>query len=540
MHVLKRMFPVKFLILSLSLFLHPSHLWSAQFLSADEFGTYPIAVSVNGSSGVQAYYSRYVPNEVGHPRTGELIIFVPGFDLSTSGDAVHPGSIESANKTSRKVNIGHHVNAQGSFEKVSFNIISDIGSTVSLDRDYLVEYLADRYGYDVLVVDFVNKNQSMLKNSQALEALLTDPDGPVMGNYRRGYKSTIIGFSMGGLISRYTLTNIEHNAKVNPISLYVSLDSPHGGAYLPASLEVFSRNLERKVNNPLLYAAWITNELKRNARKSKKLYDSEAAKELLGVWIGDYYVWIDNENKNILKDRYVNIEKSYHNARHSLFHNFRLKLRDIGSYPKQSRNIAFSNGNYNGRTSLENPGGKSGSTRDGNHLLTIHLFHGTWLGNNTLVKTSFFDDPITSKTNCKIEIQPGSMNCPLLSMPPQLRNISSAPGSTSEALLDLAENFDRIGEKPIHGDEKIPEGEGLLTFVPVLSALDIPSTDWFRSAKDIWHLSPFDATYANERMNTSHSRLSSELLERLDSEILTTEKSRRNGVGATVVTALSF
>lgn len=51
------------------------------------------------------------------------------------------------------------------------------------------------------------------------------------------YKETMIGLSLGGVISRYALAHMESQGIEHGIDTYISVDSPHGGSNVPLSLQ---------------------------------------------------------------------------------------------------------------------------------------------------------------------------------------------------------------------------------------------------------------------------------------------------------------
>lgn len=67
------------------------------------------------------------------------------------------------------------------------------------------------------------------RNAKVLEALIDEVNATLTNNGSTE-KITISGPSMGGLISRYALVEMEQNNKTHNVGLWISFDSPHKGA----------------------------------------------------------------------------------------------------------------------------------------------------------------------------------------------------------------------------------------------------------------------------------------------------------------------
>lgn len=97
----------------------------------------------------------------------------------------------------------------------------------------LVEKLrAAPYGFDVTLVNFPNGADYVERNAMAVVALLQRENAKLAANGSTE-KISIIGPSMGGLVSRYALAYMEKNNIPHNTKLWVSFDSPHLGANIP-------------------------------------------------------------------------------------------------------------------------------------------------------------------------------------------------------------------------------------------------------------------------------------------------------------------
>ncbi len=132
---------------------------------------------------------------------------------------------------------------------------------------------------------------------------------------------TIIGPSMGGLITRYALRWMELNNLFHNCRLWASFDSPHQGANIALSAQAF-----------IAYAA---NYLKVTTAKEQKeqLLDAPAARQMLIRHYTDL--------------RTVNQAAFDNPGKYSLRDNFYTEINNLG-WPQNCRRIAIINGTING------------------------------------------------------------------------------------------------------------------------------------------------------------------------------------------------
>ncbi len=89
------------------------------------------------------------------------------------------------------------------------------------------------YGYDIVLIDFYDGAELMQKNAAIVEHILN-----LCNDYKVGKEPLVVaGASMGGQITRYALRDMEINNGDPCTRLWISLDSPHAGAYIPAALQ---------------------------------------------------------------------------------------------------------------------------------------------------------------------------------------------------------------------------------------------------------------------------------------------------------------
>lgn len=127
------------------------------------------------------------------------------------------------------------------------------------------------YGYDFVFVDFSNNTTYIENNAKLLENIINQVNANKTGNF----KSTVIGFSMGGLIARWCLKDMEDRSLQHQVENYVSYDAPHQGANIPLGLQyIFSEML-----NDMPYLAWFGGDL----GGVSNAFTSPAARQMLNL-----------------------------------------------------------------------------------------------------------------------------------------------------------------------------------------------------------------------------------------------------------------
>jgi hypothetical protein len=200
----------------------------------------------------------------------------------------------------------HSATRNGTFGWDAFSSGASTGQYAMLElMPYWIDTL-QQHGYDLILVDFYDGARDVRENAVLVEKVIN-----LCNAYKTSDESIVVaGASMGGLISRYALRNMEMQNKQHCARLYISLDTPHLGAYIPLSLQAtlhfmapFSSSAHSFVYDKLL---------------------RPAAQQLL------FYQW---GNPNPLQP--------------AKFLNFQSELNAMG-LPKNCRNIAIANGNKNG------------------------------------------------------------------------------------------------------------------------------------------------------------------------------------------------
>ena len=133
-------------------------------------------------------------------------IFIEGFDPGPFVDTV----------------LGEALGSIGQYGMTDIDMISYSAWEKSIKRN----------GYDLIYVNWNNSLADIRANAALLEKILN-----VINQHKHNNgsdeKNILMGHSMGGLISRYALCDMESKNAPHEVSTYISFDSPHLGANIP-------------------------------------------------------------------------------------------------------------------------------------------------------------------------------------------------------------------------------------------------------------------------------------------------------------------
>lgn len=175
-------------------------------------------------------------------------------------------------------------------------------------------------GYDVFCLNFNDAKRSMHSNKEVVKAMINKINEEKTGNF----EGVIIGESMGGILCRMALKEMENEGIDHQMGLYVSFDSPHKGANVPPGIQTGAIDaLDVGINDFILpffdiYGAIFGNIASSLALKAS--LNSVAAKQLLS--------------------RHVDSPLD--------FYFMQIYLSNLG-YPNKTRNVALINGNNQGK-----------------------------------------------------------------------------------------------------------------------------------------------------------------------------------------------
>lgn len=185
--------------------------------------------------------------------------------------------------------------------------------------------------YDIIYVDWDNGVDYLQKNAFALEAVIAWINSVKIGTE----KNVVLGQSMGGVITRYALADMEQSSLDHKTRLFVSHDAPQQGANIPVSVQYMFRHLTNLYNQ--IPTPWGT-QLVSIPFLENSILDQPATKQMLMNWVNPY----SNIDNNLSSNFYNELRNK--------------GLVSSGGYPLNCRNIAISNGAECGITQGFNAG----------------------------------------------------------------------------------------------------------------------------------------------------------------------------------------
>lgn len=188
--------------------------------------------------------------------------------------------------------------------------------------------------YDIIYINFNKGRDDLKRNAYLVEDIIkyVNAEKATVGSTAL---NVVIGQSMGGVIGRYALRDMEVLGQPHQTSLFVSHDAPQQGANIPLGVQYFARHLaDQFVSTPV-------------GTESINLADNAGT-----INIKDIQELLDAPGTKQLLSNYID---SSLNLNNTTFNSFQTELRNLG-YPMQTRNIAISNGNHCAAPQEFNPG----------------------------------------------------------------------------------------------------------------------------------------------------------------------------------------
>ncbi len=167
------------------------------------------------------------------------------------------------------------------------------------------------YGYDVVLLDFEDARRDIKRNAAVLKALIN-----LINTIKTGqHELVVMGASMGGLVARYALTQMEKESVDHNVRLMMCYDTPHQGATIPLGIQ--------KITEAIKFVRHFDDFFKdvKEFSNEWEALNSDAAKQMLVYHLDD--------------------------KRDVLYDDFREELKDMGNYPQRCRNVAIFDGSNN-------------------------------------------------------------------------------------------------------------------------------------------------------------------------------------------------
>lgn len=328
-------------------------------------------------------------------------------------------------------------------------------------------------GYDIVILDFFDGKQQIEDNADVLDKLITEVNTQLQTN-NSPHQLVIMGLSMGGLVARYTLAKREHNGIGHNTKTLITFDTPHKGANVPLGLQHMIDFWRTSLSFTLPFSKLISivDDFIRDKIISTNLNIFAPAAKQMAL----YYFQSNNIRANFITD-----------------------LTNVGNYPKNLRKVAVANGSGIG----SNQGFSAGDP--------IFLWHNNYV--IAEVKNNVYSLPGKSSNNHIFEglIRDGVAVLNFMNKDGSgLDPVDNAPGGYqgTEVLASLAQ---AISFHPLlSATVEIP----VFCFIPVISALDLTTNDYFTHVHNISdypyvlnsNITPFDAIFAPDN-NTEHIRV---------------------------------
>ncbi|MBX7206595.1 MAG: T9SS type A sorting domain-containing protein [Bacteroidia bacterium] len=97
-------------------------------------------------------------------------------------------------------------------------------------------------GYDIVYVDLERGFDYIQRSAFALEAVINEVNTR-KANANSTHQNVVMGISMGGLVAKYALADMNSHSENHDSRLFVSLDSPLRGANVPLGMQALSAHL---------------------------------------------------------------------------------------------------------------------------------------------------------------------------------------------------------------------------------------------------------------------------------------------------------
>jgi hypothetical protein len=204
-------------------------------------------------------------------------------------------------------------------------------------NDNLDNVGVNRGDYDIIFLNLTNATDFIQRNAFLVEAVIQEVNRikTVYNGVRQ--HNVIIGLSMGGVLVRYALRDMENTGLNHETRLFIAHDSPFKGSNIPVSFQVAAQHLGpfRIVNtqNNFPFIRYV--DLMPDVTNLLNAYNSPAAQQLL---IQRYDLSPVNGSLT---------------ANNTAYNNFQNELNSLG-WPANCRNVVLSNGSCNGTKIFNN------------------------------------------------------------------------------------------------------------------------------------------------------------------------------------------
>lgn len=139
----------------------------------------------------------------------------------------------------------------------------------------------DFSSYSVFYIDWYDPSADIRANAEVLKVII----GWVNDHKRPGDKNIVMGQSMGGLIARYALKDMERHGELHDTELFISHDSPHLGANVSPGLLYLYRDAMSLTNNLFTDAVSILFDSYDDLTELRRLGNYQSVKQMLPLYL---------------------------------------------------------------------------------------------------------------------------------------------------------------------------------------------------------------------------------------------------------------
>jgi len=308
-----------------------------------------------------------------------------------------------------------------------------------LNQENLIEDLRAQ-GKDAVILNFTSATDPIQRNAYLLVKLLQT----VQAEIAPDSTFPLVGASMGGLVCRYALSYMEHEALPHGVKTFVSFDSPQGGANIPLGMQYWLDFFQGESEE----AAFLLSRLDTPAARQMLLYHHTSPPSSTGV-------------HDPLRD------------------DFLADLTSIGDYPAEPRLVAVVNGSGQGT----NQGFAAGEQ-------IVHWEYNSFLvditGNIWAVPDGSSQQILDGEIDLIWPLEDSYMSVTVSGTRP----LDNAPGGSRASMMEMdlveAPYGDIIALHPAHA------------FIPTISSLALDVTDPFHNIAgdpDLLSRTPFTMVY---------------------------------------------
>lgn len=161
--------------------------------------------------------------------------------------------------------------------------------------------------YDLVIIDFAHGADYIQRNAYVVERVI-DYVNTVKYNNGSTEKNAIIGYSMGGVVARYALRDMELSNLNHDTRLFISFDSPQLGANNPISVQHLGDHTKKIIDR--LCSNWLTGKagaaLSIGVRQVNAAYSAQHGPASRQLTIYQSHGAYDEYSNSILYDAFMN------------------------------------------------------------------------------------------------------------------------------------------------------------------------------------------------------------------------------------------